>query len=562
MKGLNLELKVLGALKEKKAVQEPDEALRITKGAYEKAMLYAKLVSEIAGSGMECYGYLLKPKDSVEDIVTDVYLGDGQDALSAHVYLSGEGVKRAMDEMEPMGYQIVGWWHSHGTMDTFHSGWDKRNFLTVLHSIAPRTMYRIEEIDVSREEGDVWFDAYKVKGVPEDADVKVLRKVERDPFVYSMVVNVYKDTHIECQRKSFDAEKGRFAVQDPVRPPKDIVEGDCALDVPTMEWDIYEKVRMQRDARKQESMGLHDYSEIEKLALDKAKRFVWKGTPYEKTIHDMVVSEKGGFDVLLEAEQERVGPAACVDILKAEESHITESLGGTNPETLYDNGAVKTKSALEKCLYLDFLGEFMSVNAPNHVIREYSGKAKELKAVEDIAEMAVKTLTRYAMEKHTDYAGERNHAYGDYMAGVLTSYLSQDCIDACMQEPAESPKDFFLIHDRVGIFNALVNDLYEGRTEHREFFREFPRAYDEGEADACIEKHLGGYDPASYRAPRHTPQRRAYTGISEVSAYGMEGREEVSGDYDVDVEEIREEVNGRSAGGFMGAFQKLWRGFM
>ena len=51
--------------------EQNQNKLRLTRGTYQKIMAYAELTSRISHTGMECYGYLIRPKWSTDDLITD-----------------------------------------------------------------------------------------------------------------------------------------------------------------------------------------------------------------------------------------------------------------------------------------------------------------------------------------------------------------------------------------------------------------------------------------------------------------------------------------------------------
>src|SRR3989344_3080108 len=109
----------------------------ISRGALKKAFAYARLVCDVYGEKVECYGYLINPKDKKDRIVRDIYLAPEQDVSSSGVKIMGESVIESGRDIDKMGYKILGWWHSDASFDTFHSGTDDENMLSVLNSIAP-----------------------------------------------------------------------------------------------------------------------------------------------------------------------------------------------------------------------------------------------------------------------------------------------------------------------------------------------------------------------------------------------------------------------------------------
>ena len=119
--------------------------VQVTREALNKANRYAKLVCDVFQDDLECYGYLIKPKERRDRIATDAYLATGQTVSHSGVSLNGEEVIKAGKELDKLGYSVLGWWHSHAMYHPFHSYTDDRNMITVLNEIAPInfiTVYR------------------------------------------------------------------------------------------------------------------------------------------------------------------------------------------------------------------------------------------------------------------------------------------------------------------------------------------------------------------------------------------------------------------------------------
>jgi len=111
--------------------------LDITNYALEKAQLYAHLTCEISGRDkMECGGYLVAPKDSPDRIAVDAYLARDQQVQEGWYEVSAKDVIRAGRELDQQGYRVLGWWHSHATMNVPFSAADDRGQMTVLNEIA------------------------------------------------------------------------------------------------------------------------------------------------------------------------------------------------------------------------------------------------------------------------------------------------------------------------------------------------------------------------------------------------------------------------------------------
>ncbi|MBI4143795.1 Mov34/MPN/PAD-1 family protein [Candidatus Woesearchaeota archaeon] len=123
--------------------EHPVEKVYVTKSALAKANAYASLACEVLKESVECYGYLITPKGENDRIVRDVYLAPGQDVGSAHVIIPGSNVIMAGRAIDALGYRVLGWWHSHANMETFHSKIDDDNMRTVLNSVGATNFVRI-----------------------------------------------------------------------------------------------------------------------------------------------------------------------------------------------------------------------------------------------------------------------------------------------------------------------------------------------------------------------------------------------------------------------------------
>jgi len=162
----HIDLKIEELLQEEERTKNHSLDLVITDYALKKAEAYAKIICAVSREeGMERmdgdwegYGYLLKSEWSLDDTVEDICFAEGQDVFSAYVKVSAGGVQATADEMNRLGYTIMGWWHSHGNLPVFHSGTDRNNFVTVTHSVAPSTMYLAERVKPLVEGDYVYFD--------------------------------------------------------------------------------------------------------------------------------------------------------------------------------------------------------------------------------------------------------------------------------------------------------------------------------------------------------------------------------------------------------------------
>lgn len=236
--------------------------VKITPGALLKAKTYARLVERITGSANECYGFLLSRKDDDSGLVVDAYLADNQTYSGGHCKIDGEDVVKASEAVDPKGYKIVGWWHSHARFDVFHSGTDVDNFETVTHSVAPNTL-KTEYEDVKLEElvknrkfdiGGYVINAEQLK----DSDVK---KKNSHSWAYSVVVNILGDVYTEVQAKELGPDN-KWVLNKPKKAAGYTlgeVEHDASIDAKLMEDEVYQKLNVRR------------YAPATKIAVTKAK---------------------------------------------------------------------------------------------------------------------------------------------------------------------------------------------------------------------------------------------------------------------------------------------------
>lgn len=531
---MSLELKLLNALKadEKKEISSPSEKLRITKGAFEKAKTYAKLVTILAGSGMECYGYLLKDKDALDDTVKDIYFADDQDTSSAHVRVTPEGVKKAGEEAERRNSEIVGWTHSHGTLSVFHSSWDKDNFEVILHEIATQTMYRKELANYVVKNGRVFFDDYAVDGLklPEgNGKVRIMKKVERQPFAWSMVVNVREEVYKECITKTYNKAENRFELNSPTHPQLDVitVDNDVKFDIPDMEWEIYQKVRMNNhryDDGNGNDYKCRQYAKIADKFYKSALSYIEADGKYSNFVASLMLPGCNSVaGALKESKKKKEETGVKVSKLKAGEDEIKDNLESMIAKSDYrrylDPNAKLKKYELENLLVLQMMVGFANkadsysgeelVKEQDKAVELYSSRVSILEDCVAIAENAVKSLPRYAMEIYTDYKCEKQHKYRKLMTNILANMSTQKNIpflDAVKKETGKYPtegvkKQFFLYQDRMNIFNQLVKDLFYIRigkcnSEYNfnvvGFLNEFAATYvtDNDKSDGIIEKYV------------------------------------------------------------------------
>ncbi len=105
---------------------------KITEFAFKKANAYAQFLTKMSKQPLECYGYLLADKNDNE-LVTNIYLLK-QEVTESDCNVLPEGKEEFHNFIKESNYTLVGWWHSHGSFDTFHSHTDENNMKNRLAS--------------------------------------------------------------------------------------------------------------------------------------------------------------------------------------------------------------------------------------------------------------------------------------------------------------------------------------------------------------------------------------------------------------------------------------------
>jgi len=183
--------------------------LHISRYAYEKAFRYARLVMRGRKGSVEIGGFLTKPKDSQDRVARDAFLARDQEVSRAMYKLDAGDVAKAGKELEQQGQQIIGWWHSHGKFNTFHSKIDDGNQMVLLNQISPSNYVLFPQERIygglqSRVEGNVitFWDPenpatefqLELKDERPELVAHSLRIFEekRVGFAYSFVVNCHR----------------------------------------------------------------------------------------------------------------------------------------------------------------------------------------------------------------------------------------------------------------------------------------------------------------------------------------------------------------------------------
>ncbi len=116
------------------------KTVRVTEDVLNKAFTLCQLVKEVHEESMEWYGFLLAKRTQPE-LACDFTFGK-QDSSAGHTKMSGEDIAKCIEEIESSRgkeWIINGWIHSHAGFNTFFSGTDQENRMTVLNSVYANT---------------------------------------------------------------------------------------------------------------------------------------------------------------------------------------------------------------------------------------------------------------------------------------------------------------------------------------------------------------------------------------------------------------------------------------
>jgi len=533
-----LDLQILGELKEEKKAEE--RIYRITQGAYQKIMTYARIASEIAGTGMECYGYLLADSESLDGVVRDAYFAPDQDAQSAYVRVSEEGVYQASKEFEPIGKYIVGWWHSHGDMTTFHSGTDDRNFLQILHSVAPQTMYRKEEVEPVLDGDVLYFDEYKLK--VDDADslkknMSLIKKAKDDPYAFSMVVNIFGEYYLEHITKKFRHATRSYEVQQPTHPKIEFVqaEDDVTFTASELEQDIWSKINFNGadtlyDAPRHYSteksrMGWFErlwygkpryQRQIESFAK-KASEHVNQGGKYAGFLSGFMLSDNP-YSVLSGG---RTGRPRKVSADKAYKN-LTDVLDNLD-DPIYSNGGKKIGIQEQRNLLIyNFIEDFLE--DPEGKVMKYRKEAEILNECFRKAVNATNALAEYALETYTDYRNERVHKYTNLVSNIMARLDTARYVDFNEEvvnelkgfRSGDWTNDMPLYAQRRKVVDQFVHDYLEnagsgGNADEVAFLEGFTNLFSSGgDVDSFLEEKLGISHERFRDTAKAQPKRKTY----------------------------------------------------
>jgi proteasome lid subunit RPN8/RPN11 len=179
-------------------ITEQFTCLPITNNTIKKIDNYAKIV----GSS-ECYGFLVSPIDSNDGIVYDAMLAPNQEVSAGHARIGGEAAAMAKEEIESKNYKALGFWHSHGNFDTFHSQTDDNNMEHLMLSFARDT----EEKEKIIPEGYTEKDGKLIFRVGQK-EIVVAQEKEDIRYLHGYNEGVYSELLIGMERD------GKFFIND------------------------------------------------------------------------------------------------------------------------------------------------------------------------------------------------------------------------------------------------------------------------------------------------------------------------------------------------------------
>jgi proteasome lid subunit RPN8/RPN11 len=265
MKNLDLLLGQEEPEMRKAVVSNGLDSLYITKYAFEKAYAYARLACEKARRSIECGGYLIAPKDSKDRIATDSFLANNQDVSDGLFTIEAEDVIKAGREITESGFKVLGWWHSHGNLDTFFSRTDDNGQRTVLNEIGAfnyiiqKDEKEVSNLEIKSEDGRIiMFDKrsperkYEIEIDGNASKISIaklkLQQEKKIGFAYGLVVNNRrrkKEPYAEIATRDFCGYCKSSSDKSDIVSVTLFDSGKFSLDEDILMEDIKERVKMR-----------------------------------------------------------------------------------------------------------------------------------------------------------------------------------------------------------------------------------------------------------------------------------------------------------------------------
>ncbi|NTV24211.1 MAG: hypothetical protein HGA85_07650 [Nanoarchaeota archaeon] len=239
----------------------------ITSGAITKAYLYASLTEQVFPFPVELNGYLLSPKHMNDRVIRDVHLvpalvGPG------HYLFHPTDISNEAEKVYRQGNNILGIWHSHARLSTFHSHDDNIVLEDVFELFAFDNKIKEKRIvpnppgpfSISTYSGNIWKITDKASGLNAIIESPTIGSVSfalghlygikevKETYiseVYSLVVNADGEKpHLEIMSGEFNNREGNFFSIEKRRGNLKIIEEGLQFDKKDMLEEITQKVSL------------------------------------------------------------------------------------------------------------------------------------------------------------------------------------------------------------------------------------------------------------------------------------------------------------------------------
>jgi proteasome lid subunit RPN8/RPN11 len=206
------------------------EKITITRYAYTKMHLYARLIKSITQSPLECYGYLTAERNKDDGVATDAIIPVYQYVTTSSCTVSPDSELKTIEQIRSNNQKIIGWWHSHGDHPTFHSTTDIENFSRLSSMLYSHNQLTIETERVQWKEKEhkaMWTNKdgrtlrirdpqnldriieiefeETIRNKPNVKNITSRRKIKKG-FAYSVVVNsLNEEPYREIRQESLES---------------------------------------------------------------------------------------------------------------------------------------------------------------------------------------------------------------------------------------------------------------------------------------------------------------------------------------------------------------------
>jgi len=384
-------------------------------------------------------------------------------------------------------------------MSTFHSDTDVRNFQKVLNGIAPHTMFKTSEAVFTTEDDLLEFDNYTLSGVQVSDDARILRKIERDPFAYSLVVNVREEFYLEHMSKT--KVNGEFLRNSPTRPRMFVFNDpeSVSYTLTNIEKDIRNKISISGVFYRERVRGpdfSKEYQELGRQFFGCAIDYISSGGEHSHMITSILGAnpEEMLYESLVNEEFANLN-----DPLSEEEfiADFMERFSYTSMQEL-NSGEKLEIFELRNTVFLEFVQNFLI--DPDTAVAMGKDQASRLEDCYFLAQEVQWAMAEYAMGEHIDFDKRYDHKYRKFVANIVDKMVGTDYCDFShavkfsKRRPKAGVRDFFLLPQRSYVCYQLTDDLFRGNLDENfvTFLTDFPVLYQEDahQVDGLIESHL------------------------------------------------------------------------